>query len=53
MAFLEKRGCGFGGLTVEPPSPAAQRCTNGAPDGRDELETERTETRRNDKIRGK
>ena len=40
MTFIEKRGCGFGVLTVEPPSPAAQRCTNGAPDGADGAVTE-------------
>ena len=31
--FLQKSTCGYRALTVEPPSPAAQRCTNGAPDG--------------------
>ena len=33
MRFLQKSTCGYRALTVEPPSPAAQRCTNGAPDG--------------------
>jgi len=33
MAFLEKTTCGCRALTVEPPSPAAQRCTDGAPNG--------------------
>ncbi|WP_322892297.1 hypothetical protein, partial [Yoonia sp. 72] len=28
--FVEKTPCGLIALTVEPPSPAAQRCTGGA-----------------------
>ena len=31
--FLEKSTCRFGSVSVNSPSPAAQRCTNGAPDG--------------------
>ena len=33
MRFLKKSACGFLRLSLEPTSPAAQRCTNGAPDG--------------------
>ena len=37
--FPEKTPCGLGAVTVEPPSPAAQRCSVGALDGLDGLET--------------
>ena len=33
MTFRKKRGCGSPPVTVEPPSPAAQRCTNGTQNG--------------------
>ena len=33
MTFSEKSPCGSEPLYVNTPSPAAQRCTNGAPDG--------------------
>ncbi len=49
MTFCEKRACGSPPLTVEPPSPAALRRTDGAPDGRDGAETQQTETRRKTK----
>ena len=51
MTFIEKRGCGFGVLTVEPPSPAAQRCTNGAPDGADGAVTEVAELDADEAVR--
>jgi hypothetical protein len=33
--FLEKRGCGYQPLTLEPPLPDEQRRSNGTPDGPD------------------
>lgn len=33
MTFSEKSPCGSEPLYVNTPSPAAQRCANGAPDG--------------------
>jgi len=35
MTFVRKTACGYVLVGLEPPSPAAQRCTNGAPDGPD------------------
>jgi hypothetical protein len=44
----EKRGCGFCWVTLEPPLPARQTQSVGAPDGRDGPETDWTvsETRK-------
>ena len=41
MNFRKKRGCGHPAVTVEPPSPATQRCTDGAPRGQAETQTQR------------
>ena len=46
MRFLQKSTCGSPALTVEPPSPAAQRCTNGAPNG-PRQQRQRNETQEN------
>ena len=43
--FLKKRGCGPRTQSVNTPSPAAQRCTNGAPDGpRQQRQSNETQT---------
>ena len=53
FAIHEKRGCGYWRVTVEPPSPAAQRCTAGRQTGRTEAGTRRFGVRGGKKkIRG-
>ena len=42
MTFIEKRGCRVRSLSVNTPSPTAQRCTAGAPDGPQGYETQET-----------
>ena len=46
--FVTKTACGHPALTVEPPSPAAQRCGDGAPEGPDRVgwDARRTEIQR-------
>ncbi len=44
VVFLQKTSCSLGHRSVDTPSPAAQRCTIGAPDGPQGNETQEQKT---------